>query len=71
MTPTETAEKLYTMYHKGYKLIVKDVFQARELAMKCAIDQVNESLRSNKEYYLPILEELHTMCEYMGIKIKK
>lgn len=71
MTPTERAEQIYSVYHKGYNYIVKDKIKVRELAMECAIESVLDNIKNDSEYYMPILDELYTMCEYMNIKTKK
>ena len=68
---SERAEEIYTTYHRGYNYIVKDKIKVRELAMTCAIKSVVDNIPNNREYYMPILDELYTMCEYMNINIKK
>lgn len=68
---SEIAEQIYIKYHRGYNYIVKDKIKVRELAMTCAIKSVIDSIPNDNEYYMPILDELYTMCEYMNINIKK
>lgn len=58
----ENAEYLYSLYYKGYRLIVKDVNYARKLAMNCALQSTDDK---------PTLDVLYEMCGYMNIKINK
>jgi DNA-directed RNA polymerase subunit K/omega len=58
----EHAEYLYKRYYNGYRLIVKDVHYARELAMNCALQSTEDK---------PTLDILHEMCGYMNIKLNK
>jgi hypothetical protein len=57
----ENAEYLYCRYYNGYRLIVREVASARELAMMCAIESAEDD---------STLNSLYEMCDYMKIKIK-